>query len=129
MKKLTGSIMAFAMGFSVLSASYAMADSTAPTENAKIVLDGGKGLKHDGPGHGRRSNPFAELNLSAEQKAKLKEIRERHSSGMREEALSVLTAEQKEKFKEHRKNRPKPPELSHDASDITPPPPLLLKDK
>jgi len=122
MKKVTGSVLALVMGFSALSASYAMADAPAPADAPKAVFDAGKGPKHEGPGRGRHGELFADLNLSAEQKAKLKEIRERHSASMHEETLAVLTPEQKVKFEDHFKNRPKPPEFKRSAGEQPSPP-------
>lgn len=50
--------------------------------------------------HGPRGDFFKDLNLTEEQKAKFKEIRDKHRDAAKEEIDSVLTPEQRAKFKE-----------------------------
>lgn len=122
MNKMKSGAMALALGMtmSILAAPFAMADSAAPEAAPKSVVEAGKDRPHDGPGRGHFRSPFADLDLTPEQRAKMREIRENYSKKMQDETMALLTAEQKAKFQEHMKAMPM---MKRGGPDQAPPAP------
>jgi len=69
MRKFTAMIVASTLALS--SASFAFAAETTPATDAPAAATQGKMMQHKGP---HRMNPFADLNLTEQQKTQMKEI-------------------------------------------------------
>jgi Spy/CpxP family protein refolding chaperone len=107
----------------------AMAATTAAIELAPTVITaeapsgqvaGGGHERHGGDfeKRDRKGGPFAELNLTEEQKTQLKAIHIKHREMAKEDILKVLTPEQAAKFEELKSKRPEHAHRNYELNHV-----------